>query len=488
MREKVKRVVFENPSSEQAIVYMQKHNAALAVAVGHTPRCYVLTFGCQQNVADSEKLAGIAVAMGYEITERPDEADLILVNTCAIREHAEKRALSIVGQFKHLKEKKRELIIGVCGCMVVQKHRCDQLKKSYPYVDFVLAPSALHRLPEQIVLRLKGKRRLFECEDEFAIAEQVPMVRDGHYRAYVSIMYGCNNFCSYCIVPYVRGRERSRNPEDVIGEVRDLVKRGYKDITLLGQNVNSYGKGEEHGVDFAELLARLDAIEGDFVLRFMTSHPKDATRRLIDVMAEGKHIAHHFHLPLQSGNDRVLMAMNRHYDRETYLSILEYMRKKIPDIAVTTDIIVAFPGEDDNAFEDTLSMLRIGKFDMIYSFIYSPRKGTPAAEMENKVPKEVAAARMERLLSVQEGVAERISQKLVGMDYRVLCDGPSKTDEGMLSGRNGQNKIIFWPDDGTKAGEWADIHIDRATPYALYGKRIGLEEEKKFIIKKSEED
>lgn len=468
----VKRISLTEEMSLAAISRVCAHSAAFKAEYGYSPRAFVLTFGCQQNVADSEKLSGMALQMGYEITNTPEQADLILVNTCAIREHAEKRALSIVGQYKHLKEKKRDLIIGVCGCMVVQEHRREQLKKSYPYVDFVLGTSVLHRLPELLCRKLAEKRRIFGSEEEYAIAEEVPILRESHYRAWVSIMYGCNNFCSYCIVPYVRGRERSRAPQDVINEVRDLVARGYKDITLLGQNVNSYGKGENHGVDFAELLERLDQIEGDFVLRFMTSHPKDANRRLVDVMASGKHIAHHFHLPLQSGSDAILAAMNRHYDRATYLSILDYMREKMPDIAVTSDIIVAFPGETEADFEDTLSMLRRARFDMIYSFIYSPRKGTPAAEMENQIPKEVASKRFDRLLALQEELSLESNAPLLHTEQRILCDGPSKTDAGMLSGRNGQNKIVFFEDDGTPAGEWVNVKIDRVAPFALYGKKI----------------
>ena len=470
MRE-VDRFSLHNARSAAAMDAVRAHSATFQAESGRFPRAFVLTFGCQQNVADSEKLSGLAREMGYEITDNPTLAELILVNTCAIREHAEKRALSIVGQYKHLKEKNRDLVIGVCGCMVAQEHRRDQLKKSYPYVDFVLGTSVLHRLPELLAKKLSEKRRLFSGDEEYAIVEDVPILRNDPYRAWVSIMYGCNNFCSYCIVPYVRGRERSREPEDVIAEVKDLVAKGYKDITLLGQNVNSYGKGEAHGVDFAELLARLDAIEGDFVIRFMTSHPKDATKKLVDVMAAGKHIAHHFHLPLQSGSDRILGLMNRHYDRASYLSILDYMREKIPDIAVTSDIIVGFPSETDADFEDTLAMLRRVRFDMLYSFIYSPRKGTPAAEMPDQIPKEVSGARFERLLALQEEIALDLNQPLVGSVQRVLCDGVSK-DVGMLSGRNGQNKIVFWENDGTPAGEWVDLQIDRAAPFALYGQKI----------------
>ena len=451
---------------------VRAYTEARARARGRSLACYVMTFGCQQNVADSEKLMGLAREMGYDIVEDEREADLILVNTCAIREHAENKALSTVGQYKRLKEQNPDLLIGVCGCMVVQEHRREQLKRSYPYVDFVLGTSVLHRLPETLLSVFCTNKRRFDAAEECVIAEGVPLVRDSSYRAYVTIMYGCNNFCSYCIVPYVRGRERSREPEAVIAEVRDLVARGYKDITLLGQNVNSYGKEREDGYDFAHLLRDLDAIEGDFLLRFMTSHPKDASRALIDVMAEGKHIARHFHLPLQSGSDEVLRRMNRRYDREKYLQMLDYMRERMPDITVTSDIIVGFPGETDEDFEGTISMLERVRFDMLYSFIYSPRKGTPAASMENPVPRATQNARFDRLLAVQEEIATEKNLPLVGTLQRVLCDGKSKTDETMLSGRTTGNKIVFFPDDGTEAGVFVNVKIDRATPFALYGEHV----------------
>ena len=458
--------------NDQALAAVRAYTAEYTVRHGEAPRCFVLTFGCQQNVADSEKLSGMAVEMGYMLTDDPSSAALILINTCAIREHAEIKALSTVGQYKHLREKNPELLIGICGCMVAQPHRLEQLKRSFPYVSFVLGTSVLHRLPETVAKVLREKKRAFSSAEECVIAEGIPVVRESGYRAWVSIMYGCNNFCSYCIVPYVRGRERSREPQDVIAEVRELVQAGYRDITLLGQNVNSYGKGRADGYDFASLLADLDKIEGDFLLRFMTSHPKDANRRLIDVMASGKHIARHFHLPLQSGSDSVLARMNRRYDREKYLQTLDYMREKMPDIVVTSDIIVGFPGESDADFEDTLSMLSRARFDMIYSFIYSPRKGTPAAEMEDQIPRPVQNERFDRLLALQEGIALAANEPMLNTRVRVLCDGKSKTDAQMLSGRTSGNKIVFFPDDGTAAGEFAEIEIDRVAPFALYGVHV----------------
>ncbi len=432
------------------------------------PRCFVLTFGCQQNVADSEKLAGMAGDMGYLIVDAPEEADLILVNTCAIREHAEQKALSIVGQYKHLKEKNPALIIGICGCMVAQEHRREEIKKSYPYVSFVLCTSVIYRLPQYLAEVLSGGKRIFRGEEEHTVAEGAPIRRESTYRASVSIMYGCNNFCSYCIVPYVRGRERSREPAAVIAEVRELVAKGYKDITLLGQNVNSYGKDRADGYAFPQLLADLDRIEGDYTLHFMTSHPKDATRELVDVMAESVHVAHSFHLPLQAGSDRILSLMNRHYDRAKYLDILDYMREKMPDIAVTSDIIVGFPSETECEFEETLEMLRRARFDMIYSFIYSPRKGTPAAKMEGQIPHEISAARMNRLLALQNEIAAEQNEKLLGKTLRVLSEGVSKTDESVFTGRTDQNKIVFFGDPIAE-GQWVHVKIDRAAAFALYG-------------------
>ena len=438
---------------------------------------FVQTFGCQQNEADSEKIAGMCVAMGYKITYTPENADLIMVNTCAVREHAEQKALSIIGQYKHLKSARPEILIGVCGCMVTQEHRKESIKHSYPYVDFVLGTSSLHRLPELVFKKLeKGKRLYCPEEKEYLVAEGLPIYRESTYRAWVSIMYGCNNFCTYCIVPYVRGRERSRRPEDIINEVRELVCQGYKDITLLGQNVNSYGKdaksdnGETY--DFADLLSDIDKIEGDYYIRFMTSHPKDASEKLIDVIASSKHIAHQFHLPMQSGSDDILKKMNRHYDTEKYLHTVEYLREKVPDITISSDIIVGFPGETDDDFECTLEMIRRVKFDMVYSFIYSPRKDTPAAAMECQISDAVKGERMNKLLETQNAIALEKNKPLEGEIIRVLCDGPSKSNENVYSGRNEGNKIVLFSGDESDIGKFVDLKITRAETFALYGEKI----------------
>jgi len=448
--------------TEEIIKYTDK----LSLELGRRPRAFVRTFGCQQNEADSERLRGMLCALGYELAEDEKSAEIILVNTCAIREHAEIKALSSVGQYKHLKTKNPKLIIGVCGCMAAEKHRADQLKNSYIYVDFTLPPASDALLPELIYNAIHKKRDFTHLESVAELPSIEPIRQQGS-KAWVSIMYGCNNFCTYCIVPYVRGRERSRNYEDVISEVKSLITKGYKDITLLGQNVNSYNGG----CDFATLLSRLAELDGDFILRFMTSHPKDASSALIDVIAKYPKVAKHFHLPLQSGSSRILKLMNRHYDREHYLSIVRELREKIPDITITSDIIVGFPGETDEDFVDTLDILRTVRFDMLYSFIYSARKGTPAAEMSEQIPREIQGERFDRLLKLQNEIAEKINLESVGKVYRVLCEGPSKTDSSVLSGRTDGNKLVLFSGNAEN-GEFAQVKITDAEAFALHGIQI----------------
>ena len=465
----------EMQEQKEYIEKVRAYNENLIAEQGSKRYAFVQTFGCQQNEADSEKIAGMCQAMGYEICHEPALADIIMVNTCAVREHAEKRALSIIGQYKHLKAAKPDMLIGVCGCMVTQEHRKDTIKHSYPYVDFVLGTSSLHRLPQLVFDKMKKGKRLYCPEEkEYLVAEGLPIYRESNYRAWVSIMYGCNNFCTYCIVPYVRGRERSRRPEDIIAEVRDLVEKGYNDITLLGQNVNSYGKdakGDET-YDFADLLSDIDKIDGDYLIRFMTSHPKDASKKLIDVIAASKHIAHQFHLPMQSGSDKVLKEMNRHYDRAKYLDTVDYMREKIPDITISSDIIVGFPGESEEDFCGTLEMLERVRFDMTYSFIYSPRKDTPAAAMECQIPDEIKGERFNRLLEVQNAIALEKNKPLEGKIIKVLCDGPSKNDESVYSGRTEGNKIVLFDGNEGDIGKFVSLKITRAETFALYGEKI----------------
>ena len=469
MREDKILPIEEIESQRKYMARMKADNDAFCVERGFRKGAFVLTFGCQQNEADSEKISGMAETMGYKLVSRPEDAYLIVVNTCAIREHAELKALSIVGQYKHLKQKNPDLIIAVCGCMVTQEHRQNDIKFKYPYVDFIFSTAAIHKLPQLLVEKLEKGKRLYCLDDSYSVAEGLPIRRESKYRAWVSIMYGCNNFCTYCIVPYVRGRERSRRKEDIIAEVKELVKSGYKDITLLGQNVNSYGKDSGFDYDFADLLDELASIEGDFLLHFMTSHPKDATKKLVDVIAKNKNIAKQFHLPLQSGSDRILKAMNRHYDIERYLEIIDYMREKIPDIVITSDIIVGFPSESEEDFQGTLAALERVRYDMIYSFIYSPRKGTPAAEMENQITPEIKSARFDRLLKTQNDIAYEINQKMLGKTVRILCDGPSKNNPQVMNGRTEGNKIVLFDGDASDEGKYLNIKITKADTFALYG-------------------
>ncbi len=437
------------------------------------PKCFIRTFGCQQNEADSEQLRGMASEMGYIRTDVPDDADLILVNTCAVREHAELRALSITGQFKKLKEKNPSLLIGVCGCMVTQEHRLNQLKHSYPYVDFLIGTGMLYKFPEILANKLDGGKRSFTVDEpEGSLAEGLPIQRESYTKAWVSVMYGCNNFCSYCVVPYTRGRERSRERADVLAEVKGVIDAGAKEITLLGQNVNSYCS---EGRDFADLVDEICALDGDFILRFMTSHPKDASHKLIDVIAKNDKCAKQFHLPLQSGSARVLDVMNRRYTPESYLSLVKYMREKMPDIALSSDIIVGFPGESDEEFEETLSMLRVVEFDMIYSFIYSPRPLTPAANMDCQIPPEVKSARFDRLLQTQNEISLKKNLALVNKVERVLIEGESKNSPDMLTGRDDSNKLVHIArDEKSEAliGKFAKVRITKAETFALFGELV----------------
>ena len=467
----IRRITEEQ--SEKQREYAEKVRTVISALSSERGRLYkfcVVTYGCQQNEADSERLAGMLASMGYERTGREEDADLILVNTCAVREHAEIRALSVTGQYKHLKEKDPGLLIGVCGCMVSQEHRLDDIKFRYPYVDFAFGTSYLWQLPEILYTKLTRKKRLFlpDAGDEGNIAENIPVLRECSYRAWLSVMYGCNNFCTYCVVPHVRGRERSRYREDIIKEAKELVADGVRDITLLGQNVNSYGRGLYDDYGFPELLRDINGLDGDFTIRFMTSHPKDATKKLIDTMTDCKKIAPQLHLPLQSGSDAVLRRMNRHYTYESYKALVEYAREKIPGLTLTSDIMVGFPGETEEDFEQTLKALREIKYDMVYSFIYSRRKNTPAAEYDDQIPEDIKGVRFRRMLDIQNGIGLEINREYVGKTVRVLCDGESKTDEKMLAGKTDGGKNVCFSGT-TAAGGYTNVRITEARPFVLMG-------------------
>ncbi len=436
------------------------------------PGYHVVTFGCQQNEADSERLAGLAELMGYRRVDDVNEARLILVNTCAIREHAEKRVFSIVGEYKHIKNLHPDTVIGIGGCMVTQAHRAEKFKLSYPYVNFTFDTGSIHHVPTLVANALAGKKRSFVIGDEYAITEGLPTVRKTPHSAWLSVMYGCNNFCSYCIVPYVRGRERSRDPEDVLAEARELVKGGAKEITLLGQNVNSYGKDADFDCDIASLIRQICAIEGDFKVRFMTSHPKDVSDGLIEVMAAEEKVAKHFHLPVQSGSDDVLRRMNRKYTVGHYLEIIDKLKNKVPDVSLTTDIIVGFPGETDEDFEGTMELLRRVGYDMIFSFIYSPRIGTPAAKMEGQIPPEVSGERFRRMTEFQDALSEERNRRFVGRHVRVLADEISKTNPGMLTGRGDMARPVHFAGDPALIGQFVELEITACGSYSLEGKII----------------
>lgn len=449
------------------IAHIHEKNGRVGEA---SPKFFVQTFGCQQNEADSERLAGLCCAMGYEKTDSPEDAELILVNTCAVREHAEKKALSIIGQYKHIKDRNPAVVIGVGGCMVTQRSRADKLKMSYPYVSFTFDTAAIHTVPSLVLNALRGGSRKFILSNEWKINEGVPIHRESRHMAWLSIMYGCNNFCSYCIVPYTRGRERSRRADDIIEEAKMLIADGARDITLLGQNVNSYNGGD--GVDIAELMHRICALDGDFRLRFMTSHPKDASDRLIETMATEEKIVRHFHLPVQSGSDRILSLMNRKYDTASYLEKIAKLREAVPDVSITSDIIVGFPGETEEDFEGTLNILEKVRYDMIFSFIYSPRSGTPAAEMENQIPHEVSTSRFERMLALQNKISDERNERFLGRTVRVLVEDTSKSNPGMLTGRGDAVRPIHFAGDRSMIGEFKNVKITRATTFCLEGEII----------------
>ena len=428
-----------------------EHNETAAelvrAAYDTPPLAFVHSYGCQQNVNDGERIKGVLVDIGYGLCDKPEDADLILFNTCAVREHAEQRVFGNVGALKGLKEKKRGLMIGLCGCMANQKHVVEKLRKSYPYVDLVFGVDGIDTLPQLIAQKLqKHKRVLMEPAQRPVIVENIPIRRESEFRAWLPIMYGCDNFCTYCIVPYVRGRE----------------------ITLLGQNVNSYGKGLEEQVDFADLLNLLCAVPGDYQIRFMTSHPKDASHKLIDTIAAQPHLCKHLHLPVQCGSDELLKKMNRHYTIGQYMELIEYARKKVPGITFSSDIIVGFPGETEEDFQDTLELVKKVGYMQLFTFIYSKRTGTKAAEMPDPTPRAEKTDRMTRLLKVQDEIAMDLVRQQVGQTVRVLVEGYGRSD-GTLSGRLDNNLTVEFAADPALMGSYAQVHLTGARATVLLG-------------------
>ncbi len=445
---------------------LRERNAALPAP----PTAWVDTYGCQQNEADSELIRGMLADMGYTVTGSEDGADVIVINTCAVREHAEQRVFGNLGALVHGKRRNPGQIICVCGCMAQEEHVAERIRQTYRHVDLVFGPQSLWRFPELFRRVYLRRGRVFDRDESAgAIAEGLPVRRSGSIKAWVSVMYGCNNFCTYCIVPYVRGRERSRDPEVILDEIRGLAEQGYRDITLLGQNVNSYGKDLGAGVDFPALLERANAIPGDFLLRFMTSHPKDATERLFDVMRDCEKVAPVIHLPFQSGNSRVLAAMNRRYTREQYLDKVRALRARIPDVVLTSDVIVGFPGETEAEFGDTLSLIREVRFDALFTFIYSPRKGTPAAELPDPFSRAEKQAWFDRLVEEQNAISLEKHRAYIGKTLRCLIDGEGEDPRNNLNARTAGNRLVHLNGDKSLIGQFRDVKITGCSTWALFG-------------------
>ncbi|MDY3618074.1 tRNA (N6-isopentenyl adenosine(37)-C2)-methylthiotransferase MiaB [Agathobaculum sp.] len=440
---------------------------------GRQMRAYTHTFGCQQNEADTERIRGMLYEMGFSMTDTVDDADFILFNTCAVREHAEDRAFGNIGALSHLKKQRPDVIIALCGCMAQQQKNVEKIKKSYPQVNLLFGTHALWRFPSLLYRVLTEKKRVFDIDGEECgeIAEGLPVLREDGAKAWLSIMYGCNNFCTYCIVPYVRGRERSRFPEEIERELHELVAAGYKDITLLGQNVNSYGKDLGLDIDFADLLRRLNDVSGDFLLRFMTSHPKDASPKLFEAMADCPKVARQLHLPFQSGSDDILRRMNRRYTVGEYRRLIACAREKMPDITLSSDIIVGFPGETEEDFEQTLALVRETEFDLLFTFLYSKRSGTPAAEYEDKTPAKVKQERFERLLRTQDEIVARRQAAYQGKRLRVLVDGAAKGPDYPFTARTEGNLLVCVRGEGLQIGQFTEVEIEKTSLRCLFARK-----------------
>ena len=464
--ESLKNVV---PPAETA---RQNEYAALVRTVldsrfSDAPRAFVHTYGCQGNVSDGERMKGMLRACGFTFTDTPDDADLVLYNTCAVREHAQDRVFGNVGALKPIKTKRRHMKIALCGCMVQQPHVAERLRRSYPFVDLIFGTHVTHRLPEFLYrLYCTGEKVCEIPQSDGVIAENVPVSRDSSFKAWVPIMYGCNNFCSYCIVPYVRGRERSRTVGAILDEVRSVVAAGYKEITLLGQNVNSY-KGD---TNFAGLLREINAIPGEFIIRFMTSHPKDCTHELIDTIAACEKVERHLHLPFQSGSDRILREMNRHYDRAQYLSLVNYAKQTIPDLLLTSDVIVGFPGETAEEFDETLSLADEVGFSSLFLFIYSPREGTKAAAMPDETDRAEKVRRFQSLEKLQAQHSTRIAESMIGRTFRVLCE--EEKGGGVLTGKTSGSMPVEFSGAADVVGTFVNVRVTERAGWTLRGEIV----------------
>jgi tRNA-2-methylthio-N6-dimethylallyladenosine synthase len=436
---------------------------------GRYPTAVTQTFGCQMNARDSEKLMGILEQIGYEIVQEEEKADFVIYNTCTVRDNANQKVYGRLGYLKNYKKKNPHLLIAMCGCMMQEQVVIDKIKKSYRYVDIIFGTHNVFKLAELLYERLTSEDMIIDIwQESNAIVEDLPVDRKYAFKSGVNIMYGCNNFCSYCIVPYVRGRERSRKPEEILAEVRRLASEGVTEVMLLGQNVNSYGKSLETPMSFASLLEEVEKVDGIERIRFMTSHPKDLSEELIQVMKKSKKICRHLHLPLQSGSSRILKEMNRRYDKEKYLALAARIKEEIPDIALTTDIIVGFPGETEEDFEETLDVVRKVRYDSAFTFIYSKRTGTPAAAMENQIPEEVSKVRFQKLLRLVQEIAAEECAKRVGQVQSVLVEEKSSR-EGMMTGRLSGNSVVHFVADESVMGKIVDVKLVEAKGFYYIG-------------------
>ncbi|OAA82837.1 tRNA (N6-isopentenyl adenosine(37)-C2)-methylthiotransferase MiaB [Clostridium ljungdahlii] len=438
-----------------------------------TKNFFIETWGCQMNEEDSEKLSGMLKRLGYKRTEDRSSADLIIFNTCCVRENAELKVYGNLGMLKKLKIKNPNLIIAICGCMMQQKDMAKNIIKRFPFVDIIFGTHNSYKFPEYLNRVQQENTSVIEIQDkESGIVEGLPIDRESNVKAFVTIMYGCNNFCTYCIVPYVRGRERSRKPEDIEKEIKELISKGYKEITLLGQNVNSYGKTLEPKVSFSDLLRRINSIDGVERIRFMTSHPKDLTEDVIDAVAECSKVCEQIHLPVQSGSTSLLKKMNRNYSKEGYLNLVKKIREKVPDAGITTDIIVGFPGETEEDFEETLNLAREVQYDSAFTFIYSKRKGTPAYDFEEQIPEDIKHERFNRLVEVINESSARKNKAYEGRTEEILVEGTSKNDTTKLTGRTRSGKLVNFEGNKKDIGKLVKVKITKATSFSLLGEEI----------------
>lgn len=453
---------------------VRETNGVYEMDTGRKKLVFLQTFGCQMNENDSERLSGMLMEMGYMHSSTQEECDLVIYNTCCVRENAELKVYGHLGALKKLKRQKPGMVIAVCGCMMQQPEVVEHIRKTYGHVDLVFGTHNLYRFPELLHRALESGENIFDVgESSGQIAEGMPIERKDGVKAWLTIMYGCDNFCSYCIVPYVRGRERSRAAEDIEEEARELSRQGFREITLLGQNVNSYGKDRPDGESFAGLLGRLNRIEGIARIRFMTSHPKDLSDDLIEAMRDCGKVCRHLHLPIQSGSSRILGKMNRKYDREHYLGLVNKLRSAVPGISLTTDIIVGFPGESEGDFEQTLDMLERVRFDFAFTFLYSKRTGTPAAKLQEQVDEAVKKQRFERLVAVQNRISREINDRLPGAVEEVLVEGPSKNSSSTCTGRTSTNKVVNFKGGSELVGRLVKVRIGKVRTWSLEGEIIG---------------